>query len=98
LPSDNPEARDPQTVWTGLEERIQRLMNIVNKLRTANAQLMKENQKLKLQTGQKPSLPSESSEDDLWKRRYEKASADIHLLKENLQQMQNLVETQDPSR
>ncbi len=81
-----------------MEDRIQQLLNIVIKLRTANAQLMKENQKLKLQNGQKPSLPSESSEDDLWRKRYEAAAADIQLLKDNLRQMQELMETQDSSR
>jgi 4-alpha-glucanotransferase len=80
-----------QAAWEELEDRIKRLLEIVVKLRTANAQLMKENQKLKLASGQKPSLP-DTSEDDQWRIKYEEAVDDIRLLSDNLKRMQQLVE------
>jgi hypothetical protein len=99
LPSDNPSRTkqnpsppgSPQAAWEELEDRIKRLLEIVVKLRTANAQLMKENQKLKLASGQKPSLP-DSSEEEQWHARYEEAAADIRRLSDNLRRMQQLVD------
>ena len=85
-------------VWAGLEDRIQRLLDIVIKLRTVNAQLMKENQRLKLQSGQKPSLPVESPEDEAMRLKYETALEDIHQLKENLRSMKRLVDEHEADK
>jgi hypothetical protein len=90
LPSGNPPSA--QDAWESLEDRIQRLLELLVKLRSVNAQLMKENQKLKLQSGQKPSLPIESAEDEDWRHRYEEAAEDIGQLRRNLEQMKRLVE------
>jgi hypothetical protein len=38
LPFDNPPSNASQGAWSGLEERIQRLLDIVIKLRSVNAQ------------------------------------------------------------
>jgi regulator of replication initiation timing len=84
--------------WAELEERIQRLLDIVMKLRAANGQLMFENQKLKLQSGQLPSLPEESQDEEMWRRKYEEALNDIRLLKDNVQQMKKLMDEQVAAR
>jgi regulator of replication initiation timing len=86
------------SAWAGLEDRIQRLLEIVVKLRSANGQLMRENQKLKLQTGQLPSLPTESQEEEMWRRKYEDALVDIGQLNENVQQMKKLMDEQAAAR
>jgi len=85
-------------VWAGFEDRIQRLLDIVTKLRTVNAQLMKENQRLKLQSGQKPSLPFESAEDEALRQKYEEALGDIRQLKENLRSMKQLVDEREAGK
>ncbi len=93
MPFDNPPSNASQGAWSGLEERIQRLLDIVIKLRSVNAQLMKENQKLKLQSGQMPSLPSESQEEAL-RAKYEEALEDIRQLRANVEQMRKLMDEQ----
>jgi len=104
LPFDNnqPAAADKLTsgasAWAGLEDRIQRLLEIVVKLRSANGQLMRENQKLKLQSGQAPSLPAESQEEETWRHQYEEALVDIRHLNENIQQMKKLMDEQAAAR
>jgi hypothetical protein len=54
---------------------------------------MKENQKLKLQSGQMPSLPSESQEEAL-RTKYEEALEDIRQLRANVEQMRKLLDEQ----
>jgi regulator of replication initiation timing len=104
LPFDNNlllSENDPSSgaaAWSGLEDRIQRLLEIVVKLRSANGQLMRENQKLKLQSGQAPSLPAESQEEEMWRRKYEDALVDIGRLNENVQQMKKLMDEQAAAR
>lgn len=99
MPFDNAPHGSPTNVpptvvtWDGLEDRVQRLLDLVLKLRTVNAQLMKENQRLKLQSGQAPSLPAESQDEELWRRKYEEALEDIRALKENVERMKSLAET-----
>ena len=91
MPSDNP-SNSPQVAWEGLEDRIQRLLDIVVKLRSSNGQLMRENQKLKLQTGQKPSLPQDSPDDDVWRLKYMEALEDLQQLRDNLKKMKPLID------
>jgi regulator of replication initiation timing len=104
LPFDNnpPASENNQSssevAWSGLEERIQRLLDIVMKLRAANGQLMYENQKLKLQSGQLPSLPEESQDGEMWRRKYEESLNDIRILKDNIQQMKKLMDEQFAAR
>jgi hypothetical protein len=97
LPSDNltaattPNILSSNVTWDGLEERVQRLLDIVVKLRSINAQLMKENQKLKLQSGQAASLPPDSHDEEMWRLKYEEALEDIQHLKDNVQRMKQLM-------
>lgn len=101
MPFDNPSSTptpNGAAAWSGLEDRIQRLLDIVVKLRSANGQLMKENQKLKLQAGQSPSLPSESQDEEMWRRKYEEALQDLQQLKGNVEQLKKLMDEKNAAR
>lgn len=93
MPSDDlfPETKGPQAQWEGLEKRINRLLEGIVQLRSANGQLMKENVLLKNQlkdAGNGSNPPSEEIE--RYKKQYEESLRDLRQVKQNLQRLEAL--------
>lgn len=93
LPSDDlfGQSQGSPAQWEGLESRINRLLEGIVQLRTANAQLMKENVILKNQLKDLSDGSNGSSEEtQKLRRQYEEAVQDLRQMKQNLQRLESL--------
>ena len=84
----------PKTQWEELEKRINRLLEGIVQLRSANGQLMKENVHLKNQlkdlSPNSDGSNTSSQENPVLKRQYEAALQDLKQVKQNLQRLETL--------
>jgi len=82
-----------QGLWEGLEKRIGRLLEGIVQLRSANAQLMKENNLLKNQlkeSAEAVAVDGNAEELERLRKQYEEALQDMKKLKQNLKRMEEL--------
>ena len=90
------QGQGPQVQWDELEKRINRLLEGIVQLRNANAQLMKENDRLKNQvkdlSAQSSGANSPSEDTVALKRQYESAIQDLKQVKQNLQKLETLTQ------
>jgi len=87
-PSDRPKA-----LWEGLEKRIGRLLETIVQLRSANGQLMKENNLLKNQLKESAEVTASdgnTEELETLRKQHEATLKDLKQLKQNLQRMEEL--------
>jgi len=82
-----------KTLWEGLEKRVGRLLEAIIQLRSANAQLMKENNLLKNQlkeSAEVTAIDSNNEELENLRKQHETTLKDLKQLKQNLQRMEEL--------
>jgi regulator of replication initiation timing len=83
----------PKALWEGLEKRIGRLLETIVQLRSANGQLMKENNLLKNQlkeSAEVTATDNNSEELESLRKQHEATLKDLKQLKQNLQRMEEL--------
>lgn len=86
-----PKSLSPQAQWEHLERRVNRLLESVVQLRSANAQIMKDNVLLKKQLKDLTENTDGSAEElEKLRKQYEEAMQDLKQVKANLQRIETI--------
>ena len=81
----------PHAQWENLERRVNRLLESVVQLRSANAQIMKDNVLLKKQLKDLTENTDGSAEElEKLRKQYDEAMQDLKQVKSNLQRIETL--------